>query len=277
MLLIKIVNKSIKEQIEIIEKEYPLYKNGNSKREIRHDFFKNIQTEIQAYLLGFHAADGSLDEKRKMFRLKLSEDDFEIIDLYKIISPEARTFRSNGYESKVTVRDRIIKTGAIFGIEITSKTMVDDLVNLGFGYRKTYLENSLPNIPEYLIRHFIRGYFDGDGCITYGIREPKPIELRTSKDSKQTRITQSFQIDSKTITIINEMILFFKKYDINLNYNYLKRDDMHRMCTSSKKMVEKIFHFLYDDSNFYLKRKFEKFNYCVNTEVSQIIADHRNA
>ncbi len=52
-----------------------------------------------------------------------------------------------------------------------------------------------------------------------------------------------FQVDSKTITIINEMILFFKKYDINLNYNYLKRDDMHRMCTASKKEVEKIFHF----------------------------------
>ena len=271
------MNKNIKEQIEIIEKEYPLYKNGTSKREIRHDFFKNIQTEMQAYMLGFHAADGSLDEERKMFRLKLSEKDAEIVNLYKIISPEARTFKSDGYESKATVRDRTIKIGAIFGIEITSKILVGDLVDLGFGYRKTYAENNLPNIPEHLMRHFIRGYFDGDGCITFGIREPKPIELQTPKDSKKVRVTQSFQIDSKTITIINDMISFFKKYNINLNYNYLKRDGMHRMCTASKKEVEKIFHFLYDDSNFYLKRKFNKFNYYVNTEVSQIITDHRNA
>ena len=71
------MNKKKEEQIKIIEKEFPLYKNGTSSREIRHDFFKNIQTELQAYLLGFHAADGSLDEKRKMFRLKLSKSDIE--------------------------------------------------------------------------------------------------------------------------------------------------------------------------------------------------------
>ena len=271
------MNKNKEKQIELIELEYPLYKNATSKREIRHDFFKNIQTEIQAYLLGFHAADGSLDEERKMFRVKLQERDNEIVDLYKIISPDARTFRSDGYESKATVRGRTIKTNAIYGIEITSKILVTDLVDLGFGYRKTYLENNLPNIPEHLIRHFIRGYFDGDGCITCSVREPKPIELQTSKDAKKARVVQSFQIDSKTITIINDIINFVKRFDINLNYSYLKRDDMHRLSISSKKEVEKVFHFLYDDSNFYLKRKFDKFNYYVNTEVSQIITDHRNA
>ena len=56
-----------------------------------------------------------------------------------------------------------------------------------------------------------------------------------------------------------------------------KRDDMYRLCTSSKGELIKIFNLLYIDSNFYLKRKFEKFNYYVNTEVSQIITDHRNA
>lgn len=271
------MNINIKQQIEIIEREYPLYKNSTSKREIRHDFFKNIQTEMQAYMLGFHASDGSLDEERKTFRLKLSEKDSEIINLYKIISPEARTFKTCGYESKATVRDNTVKTGDIFGIEITSTIMVNDLVNLGFGYKKTYSENSLPNIPEHLIRHFIRGYFDGDGCITGHIVYPKPVKLQKPKDIKKPSVKQSLQIDSKTITIINNMITFLKKYDINLNYNYLKRDDMHRMCVASKKEIKKIFHFLYDDSNFYLKRKFDKFNYYVNTEVSQIIADHRNA
>ena len=52
---------------------------------------------------------------------------------------------------------------------------------------------------------------------------------------------------------------------------------MYRLTSSSKENVCSFFHFLYDDSNFYLKRKFNKFNYYVNTEVSQIIADHRNA
>ena len=70
---------------------------------------------------------------------------------------------------------------------------------------------------------------------------------------------------------------FFNKYDIKFKLHYLKRDDMYRLKTTSKKEIEKIFHLLYDNSHFYLSRKFKKFNYYVNTEVSQLIADHRNA
>ena len=33
----------------------------------------------------------------------------------------------------------------------------------------------------------------------------------------------------------------------------------------------------YEDSYFYLKRKYEKFDHFVNTEVSQLIAEYRNA
>ena len=57
------------EQIKFIEENYPLYTHHTSNRRIRHDFFKNISTELQAYLLGFYTADGSIDEKRKTFRI----------------------------------------------------------------------------------------------------------------------------------------------------------------------------------------------------------------
>lgn len=52
---------------------------------------------------------------------------------------------------------------------------------------------------------------------------------------------------------------------------------MFRLVTSSKDNVNKLFHLLYDEANFYLNRKFNKFNYYVNTEVSQLLIDHRNA
>lgn len=45
----------------------------------------------------------------------------------------------------------------------------------------------------------------------------------------------------------------------------------------SKREVTKIFNLLYNNSNFYMARKFNKFNYYVNTEVSQLLIDHRNA
>lgn len=51
-----------KEQLKFIEDNYPLYNNHISNRRIRHTFFDTIETELQAYLLGFYAADGSIDE-----------------------------------------------------------------------------------------------------------------------------------------------------------------------------------------------------------------------
>lgn len=147
-----------KEQLKFIEDNYPLYNNHISNRRIRHTFFDTIETELQAYLLGFYAADGSIDEKRKTLRVR-----------YK------------------------------------------------------------------------------------------------------------FDICSKTITMLSDIQKVLSKNDINVNINYLKRDDMYRISTSSKSEVSKLYHYLYNDANFYLSRKFNKFSYYVNTEVSQLIADHRNA
>lgn len=42
-----------KEQLKFIEDNYPLYNNHISNRRIRHTFFDTIETELQAYLLGF--------------------------------------------------------------------------------------------------------------------------------------------------------------------------------------------------------------------------------
>ena len=43
--------------------------------------------------------------------------------------------------------------------------MSKDLRKFGLGNNKAKNVEELPNISEELIRHFIRGYFDGDGCI----------------------------------------------------------------------------------------------------------------
>jgi len=59
------------EQIKYIEDNYPLTTHHISNRRIRHSFFSKIETELQAYLLGFYASDGSIDEKRKTLRIHL--------------------------------------------------------------------------------------------------------------------------------------------------------------------------------------------------------------
>ena len=257
-----------KEQIKFIEDNYPLTTNHISNRRIRHDIFSKIETELQAYLLGFYAADGNINEKRKTFRIHLQKQDSELVYLYKdIISPDARTFTVN--EHKTTGRNgKEVNAHESFGVDITSAKLCNDLVNLCIGYNKSYTDLHIPEIPEDLIRHFIRGYFDGDGCITVWLSQEK---------GKSDRVRGKFDICAKSASILNEFIKFFATHDIKINLNYLKRDDMYRMSTSSKKELEKIYNILYKDSNFYLSRKFNKFDHYVNTEVTQLIAEYRNA
>ena len=257
------------EQIKFIEENYPLYTHHTSNRRIRHDFFKNISTELQAYLLGFYTADGSIDEKRKTFRIHLSIKDSELVYLYKdIISPDARLF-SVADNYKTTGRDGKEITGhGSIGVDISSAILVNDLVELGIGYKKTYSDLTIPNIPENLIRHFVRGFFDGDGSISTYLACEK---------GKKDRVRCGIQIDSKTKTLLENIQLFFKNNNIKFNLIYLKRDDMYRISTSSREEIKKLYLLFYKDSYFYLSRKFNKFGYYVNTEVSQLIADHCNA
>lgn len=256
------------EQIKYLEDNYPLYTKHSSIRRTRHDIFKNIATEIQAYLLGFYVADGSVDQKRKTFRVKVQEDDAEIIYLLKdFICPDARIFSVNPYE--ITGRNEKTYIGKKqIGIDISSKILVDSLVYLGYGYKKTYLNIELPKLEDELLIHFIRGYFDGDGSFSGNVRiDP----------GKSPRKVMKFSIFGKNRLIFDQIQQFFLKYDINTNIYYTKRDDMYLLNTSSIKEIKKIYKLFYENCNFCLNRKFKKIDYYVNTEVSQIIIDHRNA
>lgn len=69
---------------------------------------------------------------------------------------------------------------------------------------------------EDLVKHFIRGYFDG--CITGWLATEK---------GKADRVRYKFDICSKTITMLSDIQKVLSKNDINVNINYLKRDDIY--------------------------------------------------
>lgn len=208
------------EQIEFIETNYMFSSGIHSNKRVRQNFFEKIETEVQAYLLGFYAADGSINEKRKTFRVHLQKSDAELVYLYKdLISPDARLFTMQ--ERDVKGRNgQIVKAHESVGVDINSSKLCNDLVNLGFGYNKSYAELNLPKIDEKLIKHFIRGYFDGDGTISYYYCKPDP------KWHKNERIRAYASICSKTITILSEIQDFLKKYSIKASMCFAKRDEM---------------------------------------------------
>lgn len=259
------------EQIKFIEQNYEFSSGIHSSRRVRQNFFEKIETEVQAYLLGFYAADGNINEKRKTFRIHLQQSDSELVYLYKgLISPDARLFTMK--ERVVKARNgQLVTAHESIGVDINSSKICNDLVNLGFGYNKTYIDLKLPKIDDKLIRHFIRGYFDGDGTISY-YYYCKP----DSKWKKNERIRGYASICSKTKTMIEEIANFLKKNNIKSSTCFAKRDKMW-ILTIPKSQLKKLYDLFYKDSYFYLSRKFNKFNHYVNTEETQLIAELRNA
>lgn len=260
----------INKQIEILDKICPFY-NKFSSRKIRHEFFENIKTEIQAYLLGFFTADGHLDTKRNTIVFNLSSVDAEMIYLYKeYISKDAWTKIESSIPYNSKYKNQY--TEDIARINISSKKLKESLVNLGYSDRKTYDELHIPKIDSELVRHFIRGYFDGDGCITGNARKPNP-----NNREKNWRFSYRAEFVSKTKTLLEEIKQELEKNNITCSILLIKKDHTYRLNISARESLKKMYHYLYDNSNFYLKRKYLKFNHYVNTEVTQLIDEYRNA
>lgn len=97
---------------------------------------------------------------------------------------------------------------------------------------------------EDLIRHFIRGYFDGDGCISYYNKEHTQLSI-------QVLGTDEF---------LNK-ILIYSGISTNLyhNHNNVKESIMQIRLTCRKGFD--FINYLYNNSNVYLQRKFERYCY----------------
>lgn len=244
------------------------YKMNGSKHDVCHEFFSNINSEEQAYLLGFYVADGNVNEKRKTFRIKIKEIDSEIIELYKqFICPTAHTFIYKSYKIKGRDNKEYVGCDQI-SVDINSSKLVNSLVDLGYGYKKTYLDMKLPKLSDDLIIHFIRGYFDGDGSIT------KNIVYNTYN---KPRLKLSISFTSKKRSLFDDIKLFFEKYNINFNIHYNNRDNCYLLQTASIGNIKQIYDILYKDAHFYMSRKYNKFSYYVNTEIPQYASGDCNA
>jgi intein/homing endonuclease len=264
---------TITTQKEIIDQVAPLEKGyKNTKRLVRQSFFENIKTEIQAYLLGFYVADGSLNDKRNTLRIHITESDKEIIDLFRdYISPDARVARTKEFDY-TNSSGKTVHIKESIQVDISNKKLAQSLRNLGYGENKTYKELPLPKLGDELIVHFIRGYFDGDGCFTAHLRTPNP-----KNREKNYRISMAINFVAKNELLLTEISNFLTKFGIDSRVYYVNSSNCYRLYVSSKSSVKAFFDLIYKDCNFFLRRKFDKFNHHVNTEVTQLITEYRNA
>jgi hypothetical protein len=147
--------------------DHPMKVNKNLKA----NFFQNIDSEEKAYFLGLFAADGSIDVRKCPNRgnsyratLSLKQSDDYLLEYFRKQINQKTTLKYAAPKT-VNMRNKEYYSQGQASINIYSKVFVNHLIDQGIVPNKTYVSVGIPSFEEKLIPHYMRGYFDGNGCI----------------------------------------------------------------------------------------------------------------
>lgn len=218
--------------------EYDLVNSNNTSRiyDINENRFLKISTEEEAYWLGFLYGDGYVDEQNGRISLCLKEQDkYHIESFIDFIG------------SNISGYYKLVNGHMQYRVDINSRKVVNNLVKLGCMQCKT-TKLKFPHyneLPKSLQRHFIRGFFDADGCACisggnfyFGL-----------VGACEEFITKIHNILVSELGINDTKICVASRNGIPL-YN---------TQNTAKKDILKIYNYLYKDSTVSLDRKKYKF------------------
>lgn len=148
----------------LLKSNVSLRDRSEARREYKvdHLYFSSIETDQQAYWLGFFAADGCISPPHRI-RLCLCRKDRSHVESFR---------QAVGAENPILPWNRKEKEPRSFGIEFYSHQMALDLSKYSITPKKS-LRLSWPDLPSYLQAPFSRGYVDGDG--SWSIRKDGQI------------------------------------------------------------------------------------------------------
>lgn len=199
---------------------------------LNEHYFKTIDTYNKAYFLGLIYADGCIYDKDKLVEIGLNIKDIDILIKYKNELDYKKPFKYN-------------KDNSVY-VSICSHKMYNDLVNLGCTSNKSLTIEFPSNnvlINNNYINHFIRGYFDGDGCLSISKNKQACLSILGSNNF--------------LITLKN-----YLKSNYNIKCSIYKYDTskIYKLCISNKEDIIKFSNLIYSDCNdIFLIRKKNKF------------------
>ena len=213
----------------------PVYKTKNE------NFFKTWTPEM-AYVLGFFTADGyMIHTKRGGYYVC-----FEITD-YEVLSKIKNALAPN---NKISERNRPFPWKKLYRLQIGSRVMYEDLSSLGFHDGKS-LTIRFPQVPNIYLRDFIRGYFDGDGCVHFGNYQ--------RKNRRDRKLQLSIHFTSGSKIFLEEL---WKKLKPIIKGGHISEKERGYELVFGQHDSIALFHFMYDNSSeLFLERKYEKFRF----------------
>ena len=194
--------------------------------------------EYMAYILGFIYADGNLETRKNNkghYRITITSADYEILD--KI----SKLLEHNGKIMLGKYSKNFVQYGHFYRMQISGKENYERILELGVVPRKSKVDHTVPDMPSEVFRHFVRGFFDGDGCIT------------------------SRSVSCPVIIFTGHQIFLdnlVERLSKELDEDFSARSYKGKGCISIYyygTRALKILDFMYQNADIYLARKFERF------------------
>jgi len=210
---------------------------GRRKYTLSESYFEEINTPNKAYLLGFLCADGHVSERRASegIQIEIQARDKEILEFYR-----------RELETNKPIKDSIKMGQPYKRIRILSTKMRDDLNRLDIRHHKTQTL-TFPRIVKELESHFIRGYFDGDGCIY--------IKEKHLAHSCASIIATPLMCETLKEIFSRELGITANIRAIRKGKRYLFAKTIH---IEGGNQLEKFIDYIYNDASLYLTRKYKK-------------------
>ena len=210
-----------------------------SKYCIDEHYFDEIDTPNKAYILGLLYADGCHVSNKDVIQIALQEQDVEILNRIK---NELRTdrplyFISSEY-SPLTKNNQ-------YRLAITNKHIANTLNSYGLRSRKSLILEWPAWMEESLCQHFIRGYFDGDGCIYFN---QKTHECKIYIVSTEMFCNSMKEILLNLIGVNSSIVQASKSKSVTKVLNI-----------GGNRQVYKFLNWLYSDSDLRIERKYKKY------------------
>ena len=204
------------------------------KYEYNKNFFTNKGEEYY-YYLGFISADGYINDGK--IHLELNNKDRYILERFRdLISPDSPVV----YHKKTNS-----SSFSVFSKELAGefKSILNMISN------KKSDEIRMPDIPYDMLKHYIRGIIDGDGCIdtTKGYRGDKVYI------GPRLRILSNYNFLQEMLECIREQVpnktkAVCKKGKENVYY-----------ITYNFSIAKAVLDWCYSDSTIHLERKYQKY------------------
>src|SRR5712664_554124 len=206
-------------------------------------FFDVIDTEEKAYWLGFFYADGCLYSNGKTASILFSStDDVHLIKFADIFGLSIRR--------ETTYHKRVDKFYNSVRCMLYSKHLCDSLLAKGVTHRKTSTATGeiLKCVPDSLIHHFIRGYFDGDGHIG-----------KVSHVGKIDATEHRFVLCGTRSFLLAVSNLMASKLGLRVPEPFCNTG-VYRLQWGGAWQLNRVREWLYKDASVYLERKKERFD-----------------